>query len=92
MPNRLHLDVGDQALGVYRAVADAVGLALVDGYAFVRATAETDGVPAADLFKDDLHLLPEVSARLAPGSSRPAGLQPARAPRPPLWAPPCGFA
>ncbi|MFD2845400.1 SGNH/GDSL hydrolase family protein [Paracoccus cavernae] len=75
MPNRLHLDVGDQALGVYRAVADAVGLALVDGYAFVRATAETDGVPAADLFKDDLHLLPEVSARLAPriiAACRPA--------------------
>lgn len=66
MPNRPHLEAEDPAIGVYREMASKYHLALIDGYAFAYATAAADGVPAGDLFMDDLHLRPEIAARLAP--------------------------
>lgn len=66
MPNRSHLDDEDPAMGVYREVAAGLQLRLINGYAFVHATAVADGVAAGDLFMDDLHLRPDVAARLVP--------------------------
>lgn len=66
MPNRSYLDTEDPAIGVYREVVAECQLALIDGYAFVHATAAADGVAVGDLFMDDLHLRPEVAARLMP--------------------------
>ncbi len=66
MPNRTHLEAEDPALAIYRDIAREFQFALIDGYAFARATAAADGVPMADLFTDDLHLRPEIAAKIVP--------------------------